>query len=150
MTAKKLTDNQCVYHDFQLQIVGETETSFIISNAGESVGDGDDINTQFMLIKDTLGFEQSGFGTFQKSISKFEDHLQLAATKLVAHQTWLFRVLGQDAHNYLLQVSSNAENSADWLENGWRRHNDSFLKWMAKREVEEIRPFITYWGARPF
>ncbi len=148
MTAKPLTDNQCIYYDFQLQIVGETEISFLISNAGESVGDSKDINIQFMLIKDTLGFEQSGFGTFQKSISKFEDHLQLAAKKLIAHQTWLFRVLSEDDHNYLLQISSGVENSADFAEHGWQRHASSYLKWMAKCKVEEIRPFITYWGAR--
>ena len=29
MIMKKLTDNQGIYYDFQLQIVGETETSFI-------------------------------------------------------------------------------------------------------------------------
>ncbi len=150
MTMKKLTDNQCIYYDFRLQIVGETETSFIISNDGESVGDGDNVNVKFMLIKDTLGFEQTGSGCFEKSISKFEDHLQLAATKLIAHQTWLFRVLGEDANNYLLQVSSNTANSTDWVQDGWKRYADSYLKWKAKIEVEEIAPFITYWGRRPF
>ncbi len=147
MTTKKLTDNQCLYYDFQLQIVGETETSFIISNAGESVGDSKDINVEFMLIKETLGFEQTDVGCFEKTISKFEDHLKLEATKLITHQTWLFRVLREDAHNYLLQVSCNAANSG-WIENGWQRHADSYLKWMAKTEVTEIMPFITYWGAR--
>lgn len=147
---KKLTDNQCIHHDFQLQIVGETETSFIISNAGESVGDSKDINVEFMLIKETLGFEQTDVGCFEKTISKFEDHLELRATKLIAHQSWLFRVLGEDPKNYLLQVFSNAANGAGWAENGWRPHLDSYLKWIAKTEVKEIEPFITYWGARPF
>ena len=146
MTGKKLTDNQCIYYDFRLQIVGETETSFIIGNAGESVGEDDEINTQFMLIKDTLGFEQTGFGRFQKSISKFDDHLQLEATKLIAHQAWLFRVLRNDSENYLLQVASNALDGVDWLANGWKRHAQSYLKWMAKNDVKEIEPFISYWG----
>ena len=154
MATKELTDSQCIYYDFQLQIIGETETSFIIGNAGESVGDSADINTQFMLIKDTLGFEQTGFGCFQKSISKFEDQLQLEATKLITQQTWLIRVLREDANNYLLQVSSHTPNSAapnsiNWVESGWQRHADSYLKWVSKSEVTEIMPFITYWGARP-
>lgn len=150
MSGKKLTDNQCIYYEFQLQIIGETDSSFIIGNAGESVGAGDAINTQFMLIKDTLGFEQSGFGRFQKSISKFEDHLQLEATKLIALQAWLFRVLRDDGNNYLLQVASNSANSAHWIENGWQRHAHSYLKWVGKNDVKEIEPFITYWGRRPF
>ena len=146
MTAKKLSDNHCIYYDFQLQIVGETETSFVISNAGESVGEGRDINTQFMLIKVALGFEQTDFGCFEKSISKFDNHLQLEATKLITHQTWLFRVLREDANNYLLQVSSNIANGDGWVENGWQRYADSYLKWMGKSEVTEIMPFISYWG----
>ena len=153
MATQELTDNQCIYYDFQLQIIGETETSFIIGNVGESVGDKPEINTQFMLIKDTLGFEQTGFGCFQKSISKFEDKLQLAATKLIVQQTWLFRVLREDGENYLLQVSSYTPNSAapnsiNWVENGWQRAAASYLKWVSKSEVTEVLPFITYWGAR--
>jgi hypothetical protein len=149
MPKNQLADNQCIYHDFHLQIVGETGTNFIIGNMGESVGVSDSINTQFMLIKDVLGFEQTGFGCFEKSISKFEDQLQLAATKLIAHKTWLYRVLGEDSNNYLLQIARNAENSVDWAANGWKLHGMSYLKWMGKNEVTEIQPFITYWGARP-
>ena len=52
------------------------------------------------------------------------------ATKLIAHKTWLYRVLGEDSNNYLLQVARNAENGVDWPANGWKPLGMSYLKWI--------------------
>ena len=69
----------------------ETDTRFVLSNCGNSVGAGDSIPTQFMLMKELLGFTQTDVGMFAVKISRFDDHIRVQAMKLVFYEGWLLR-----------------------------------------------------------
>lgn len=132
---------KCVYYDYELNIVEETETSFIINNGdGESVSSNKDINLQFMLIKDTLGFEQIDNATFQKEVSKFDSDIKLKAIKLVAYKNWLLRVVQEKDDKYFVVVCGKSPDN-----NGWFHYENVYMKWIMKTDVQEIQPFITYW-----
>ncbi|MEK7435032.1 MAG: hypothetical protein AABZ74_18015 [Cyanobacteriota bacterium] len=131
---------KCVYYDYELDIIGETETAFIISNNGESVSKDDSINIQFMLIKDTLGFKQVDIGTFQNEISKFDEHIKLKAIKLISDKNWLLRVAQEKDDKYLLITTTNKPDS-----NGWYDTGSGYMKWVLKNDVKEIQDFISYW-----
>ncbi|MFN8672209.1 MAG: hypothetical protein U0457_09050 [Candidatus Sericytochromatia bacterium] len=133
--------SKCFYYEYELNIVDETTDSFIINNGdGESVSKNQDINIQFMLIKDTLGFEQIDKGTFQKEVSKLDDNLQLKALKLVYYKSWLVRVIQEKDDKYLLVCNTNKPEDS-----GWFNYDKTYLKWVVKSEIKELQDFISYW-----
>lgn len=136
--AKKYS--KCIYYDYELYILSETETSFILSNKGDVVSANNDINSQFMLIKDTLGFEETDRGTFQKEVNKFDSNIKLKALKLVSYQNWLLRVVQEKDDKYLVISNSKIPETKNWYIYG-----DVNMKWVKKSDVSEILPFITYW-----
>lgn len=135
--------NTCTFHDFELQIVDETDTAFVLSNCGNPVGAGDSINTQFMLMKDMLGFTQTDVGTFTAQVSKFDDHIRVSATKLVFHEGWLLRVLAQRTDEYQLIVAGNGLDVTSW-----QLHDDAATKWVRMADTKEVSAFISYWQDR--
>lgn len=133
-------NTKCIYYDYELNIVDETETTFILNNGdGESVAKDNETNIQFMLIKDTLGFEQIDKATFQKEVSKFDEHLKLKALKLVFYNNWLVRVVQEKDDRYFAVVCGKSP------DNGWYRYDNTYMKWISKSDSEEIQPFISYW-----
>lgn len=133
--------SKCFYYEYELNIIDETTDSFIINNGdGESVSKNQDINIQFMLIKDTLGFEQIDKGTFQKEVSKLDDNLQLKALKLVYYKSWLVRVIQEKDDKYLLVCNTNKPEDS-----GWFNYDKTYLKWVVKSEIKELQDFISYW-----
>jgi hypothetical protein len=139
--------NTCYFYDFKLEIIAETDTEFVLSNCGESVGLDDAINMQFMLIKDALGFIQTDRGTFQNTVSKFSSQLRVKAEKLVCYDGGLIRVLLENAHDYLLIALEDPQSSR--AEKGWQAldggHIECFIKWVRHAETEAVEAFIGYW-----
>lgn len=140
---KKINDkfSKCVYYEYELKIVAEDETSFTVNNGdGESVSSQKDINIQFMMINETLGFEKVDVATYQKVINKFDNQLKLNAIKLVVYEKWLLRVVQETNEKYLV-VKILAQDEIK----GWEKIGSIGLKWLSKNQVEEVADFIEYW-----
>jgi hypothetical protein len=142
--SKQPCKNSCIYYEYALKIIDETDTTFALSNCGESVDETDAINIQFMIIKDALGFVQTDRGTFEKIVSKFDDHIRVDAIKLVFFDGWLMRVLQENAADYLLIATGDA--TLDREQNGWQAVDDFYIKWVRRIDTKAVEAFISYWG----
>lgn len=130
------------YGEYHLRLLGESDTRYVLGNGrGEPVSDERDINIQFMLMKDMLGFETIEDGEYVLRPSKFDDHLRLNCLTLVSHLDWIFRVVEEEQGFYLgLTYSSSPP--------GWERVGDTdfFVKWVRKAAVTDVSH---YWGGAP-
>ena len=135
--------NTCTYYDFTLQIIDESDTGFVLSNCGESVGESNSINTQFMLMKEVLGFVQTDIGTFTTQISKFDDNIRVGAVKLVFYEGWLLRVIQVRDDTYQLIVAGDNLHTASWL-----RTNEAVTKWVKVADTKEVGACSSYWNDR--
>lgn len=126
-------------NEYSLYVMDETDTRFILSNgSGESVSDERDINIQFMMMKDVLGFESIANGEYQLKTSKFNDHLRFNGLKLAVCQAWLVRVAIEEDDAYLIFTNGSAPD-------GWEPipGTNFNVKWVPKSEVTEVLDFIT-------
>jgi hypothetical protein len=131
-----------LYHEYRLYLLDETATQYVLGNGrGEPVSDERDINIQFMLMKDALGFETIEDGEYVLHPSKFDNHLRLNCLTLVSHLDWIFRVVEEEEGFYLgLTYNSSPP--------GWERVGDTdfFVKWVRKDSVMDVSH---YWGGAP-
>lgn len=132
-------DRAVLDDEYGLYVVDETATSFVLSNGrGEPVSDERDINVQFMLMKDVLGFETVEDGEYRLTTSKFDTSLLLNCLRLTTHQAWIVRVV-HEVEGALLGLTSES------APEGWERMPGTRfnVKWMAKGETEDIQGFIS-------
>lgn len=128
-----------LYDEYGLYVVDETATSFVLSNGrGEPVSDERDINIQFMLMKDMLGFVTVEDGEYSLTTSKLSNSLVLNCLRLTTHQGWLVRVVREEGDALLGLTNESAPE-------GWECvPGTSFnVKWMPKGETQDILDFIT-------
>ena len=115
---------------FSLNIVNETDISFVLSNGrGEGVGD-EDTDLKFMMMKDYLGFEEIDRGEYQKDTAKLNPSLRLNCLKLVTHGSWLVRVVREEADTVLGLTNESAPE-------GWESvpYTNFMVKWILKSEA---------------
>jgi hypothetical protein len=130
------------YGEYHLYLLDETGTQYVLGNgSGEGVSDERDINIQFMMMKEVLGFETLEDGEYVLRASKFDDHVGLNCLAIVSHGDWIFRVVAEEEGLCLglTKTSSPA---------GWEQvpHTDFFVKWILKSAVTDVSH---YWrGAR--
>jgi hypothetical protein len=130
------------YREYHLYLLDETSTLYILGNgSGESVSDERDINVQFMLMKEMLGFETLENGEYVLRPSKFDDHLRLNCLTLGSHGDWLFRVVAEEQGFYLGLTSHSSPP-------GWEQvpGTDFFVKWLPTSAVIDVSE---YWGGAP-
>src|SRR5215212_5445771 len=97
-----------LYNEYRLYLLDETATQYVLGNgSGEPVSDERDINIQFMLMKDALGFETIEDGEYVLRPSKFDNHLRLNCLTLVSHLDWIFRVV-EDEQGLYLGLTNNS------------------------------------------
>lgn len=131
-----------LYGEYHLYLLDETGTRYVLDNgSGESVSDERDINVQFMMMKDVLGFETLENGEYILRTSKFDDHLRLNCLTLGSHGDWLFRVV-EEAQGFYLGLTSGSSPA------GWEQvpGTDFFVKWLPVSAVIDVSE---YWGGAP-
>jgi hypothetical protein len=130
------------YGEYNLYLLDETGTQYVLGNGcGEGVSDSRDINIQFMMMKDLLGFETVEDGEYVLRTSKFDDHVRLNCLMLVSHGDWIFRAVDEEQGFYLgLTRASSPE--------GWERvpGTDFFVNWVGKSDVTDVSH---YWRGAP-
>lgn len=132
-------DRAVLYDDYGLYVLDETVTSFVLGNGhGEGVSDERDINIQFMMMKDMLGFETIEDGEYRLTTSKLTTSLVLNFLRLTTHQGWLVRVVREEDGALLGLTNESAPD-------GWARvPGTSFnVKWMPRDETTDILDFIS-------
>ena len=130
------------YREYQLYLLDETPTQYVLGNgSGESVSDERDINVQFMLMKEMLGFETLENGEYVLRTSKFDNHLRLNCLTLGSHGDWLFRVV-EEEQGFYLGLTNNSSPA------GWEQvpGTDFFVKWLPVNAVIDVSE---YWGGAP-
>jgi hypothetical protein len=130
------------YGEYHLYLLDETPTQYVLGNgSGEPVSDERDINIQFMMMKEALGFETIEDGEYVLRPSKFDNHLRLNCLTLVSHLDWIFRVV-EEGQGFYLGLTSNSSPP------GWERvgGTDFFVKWVRKDAVMDVSH---YWGGAP-
>ncbi len=135
MNINELTEKylHAFYYNFRFFISGETDTDFILNNGdGIGVGDDEDTNIKFMMMKDYLGFEQIDKATYEKSISKFNPDLKFNSLKLVTYHQWIVRVIEETEEKYLLITNIGKPD-----QDGWESIENFHLKWVSKKDVLE-------------
>ncbi|MFL6254461.1 MAG: hypothetical protein ACJ74T_05540 [Pyrinomonadaceae bacterium] len=130
------------YREYHLYLLDETPTRYVLGNGrGESVSDERDINVQFMLMKEMLGFETIEDGEYVLRPSKFDDHLRLNCLTLGSYEDWLFRVVEEEQGFYLGLTSGSSPA-------GWEKVPGTgfFVKWLPASAVIDVSE---YWGGAP-
>jgi hypothetical protein len=128
--------------EYHLYLLNETGTQYVLGNgSGEGVSDERDINVQFMMMKDFLGFETIENGEYVLRASKFDDHLKLNCLTIVSHSDWIFRVVDAE-QDFYLGLTNNSSPP------GWEQvpHTDFHVKWLRKSEAIDVSH---YWGGAP-
>jgi hypothetical protein len=134
---------KALFHgEYSLYVLNESATQYVLGDgSGEAVSDKRDINVQFMLMKELLGFETVENGEYVLRPSKFDNHLRLNCLTLVSHRDWIFRVVYEEQDFYLGLTNNSAP--ADWEQ---VPDTDFYVKWVSKGEVTDVSH---YWGDAP-
>jgi hypothetical protein len=125
------------YGEYRLYLLDETATTYVLGNGrGEPVSDERDVNIQFMMMKEVLGFETVEDGEYVLRPSKFDDHLRLNCLTLVSHGDWIFRVVEEEQGFYLGLTSVSSPE-------GWERtpRTDFFVRWVEKSAATDVSEY---------
>lgn len=121
------------YFGFNFIITNEDESHFIISNGnGNNVSDTKEGNLEFIALKDTLGFNSTDKGMFEKKVNKLDPNLELKCKYIVSYKNWLVRIIDEKNNKLLALIFENHPK-----EDHWEHKDNYYLKFLSKKEIVE-------------